>query len=174
MEDTYLQYVQEQMVKWREYAMLFKLNSDVVSPVAVNKALAEYQTINLTLIGEENRVKHQHAKFMLSYNTFWDECYLKARQELNPTSLAGNKWASGKEIEAYARHKNQKDYEKWEEQRLELESKLALLRRVTDAWKSHYNILITLSTNMRSEMKGLNIEDHANNSVQKASRKPVS
>ena len=80
--------------------------------------------------------------------------------------MAGTKWASGKEIEAYARHTNAKQFKEWEQKKNALEGKVALLRRLLDAWKGHINILTSLSNNMRSEMRALNI-------VEKANRHPI-
>ena len=168
MED-YVQYVETQIARWREYISLRRQSDSEISPARINKALAEYQEVQFALIAEEKRVQIELANYILIYQTWWDSRYIGAKKELNPISLAGTKWAAKSEIEAYARHDNADEYMEYEEKKIVLEGKVSLLRRLLDAWKGHLNVLTSLSNNMRSELRALSIMDQAN----KAGRTPV-
>lgn len=158
--DYYINFVEEQIRKYRDKSKL--IISKDIQPYLVNKTLAEYQDINLMLNAEYERAKTKFVEIQDAFQEWWDEVFLKAREYLNPLDRPATKWASIKEIEAYTRHNNKEQFRIWKRKLNDVDARMSFIKRLLDQWKKFDGILTTLSTNMRSELRALSIENRAN------------
>ena len=159
MED-YVKFVEEMVAKWGQHSQL--LRNDQVSPFLLNKALAEYQNVNIALIGEYHRHKSSYTDLESEFQAWWDEKFITIRARLNTPDLAASKWASTREIEAMVRVENKAEYGEWKRKLTAQERKVSFYRSLVDSWKRFDGILTTIANNMRSELKALSIGNRAN------------
>lgn len=163
--DSYIEFVQQQIDKFIKHSKLIRY--EAISPYDINKALAEYTNINLTLIAEYQRIKMNYAELKDEFQEWWDEIFIKAKSKLNPLSLASGKWSSVKEIEATARYDNREKFREWRGRLRGIEVKIAFYKRLLENWKNHKDILVNIAQNMRTEARTLGVQDQADAPIRK-------
>ncbi len=164
--DDYISYVEEQIEKWEKHSRLINEENNTISPFLLNKVLGEYQGINLMLISELQRVKKEYFEIQSEFQIWWDEKYLKAKAVLNPLDGPASKWASTKEIESYVRVNEKNEFLIWNKKLFDKEARVSFMRRLMEQWRKFDSILVTISNNMRSEMKALSIFDRSNKTIE--------
>ena len=160
----YLSFVQEQIDKFKKNVRL--ISDDHITPEAINRALAEFQEINSTLIAEYQRAKMDQYKIESEFQDFWDSEVAKAREEIL-SNIEGKKYPAYKEYELLAKQRNYDRYRDFQDRLKIEESRVAFLRRLLESFKKQDNILVNLSLNTRSELKALSLEDRANSNPKK-------
>ena len=157
-EERLVAFVEEQIKKMAKYAALNNEEGQI-GFYELNRALAEYQSINLALISLYNLAKIETAKAINSFEEWFAEQYVQQRELLNPRSISSTKWYSTKEIELHVRTNNKETYYNLYQEKLFAEQKESMLRRLLDSWSSHQYILARLSKNVEAEYKGAGVED---------------
>lgn len=150
-EDRLLEYVESQIEKMRKYTDLG--NSDGIPGFyELNQALMEFTTIQSSLISMGVMAKIEYDKASESFKDWYSEKYVETRERLNPPSLAGNKWASQTEIDAYIRRENRTEYGRLHKEMACAEMKVDAMRRIQDSWNTYSLILNRLCKNVETEM----------------------
>lgn len=161
MEIDYIKFVEEQIAQWKSNIKLIRSGTIQVSPELLNKALGEYEEINLALIAEYERYKFQYEQEREKFNIWYDEIFESSRTSLNDPTLPAAKWASKSEIESHARVLNKNQFIEWKTQLNTMQAKVSFFRRLLDSWGRLDKILVTLSTNLRSQLGALSIQSRA-------------
>jgi hypothetical protein len=160
MEDSrienYLDFVQTNVQLLKDSANLIK--EDTILPYRINACIAQYVEVALMLNSEYQRKKWEHKELTREYAKWWDKKFLMARDKLN-SERTSSKFASQKEIESQTRVDNESEYEEWQEKLDACVAQSDFLIRQIDIWKKQDQLLITLSNNMRTEMRALSIDD---------------
>lgn len=120
----------------------------------LNRALADYQTVNLGLISVYAVAKTELSEAIEAFDDWFSEKYLEIRDELNPRSLTPTKWYGAKEIEMHVRVRYKEEFRRLERAKSEADHKLSVLRRLLDSWANHQFVLSRLCKNVDSEMVG--------------------
>jgi len=157
MED-YITYVEGQLKKFRRAInVIDRGDTNEVTPMLINRSLATYTQINSTLNAEYQRKKKELLNCKNRYQVWWDEKYVATRRRLNPDSTPKNKWLAKNEIESELRVEYKEDYLKMRDELDDLEMSQRFILRLLGQWESHHKILTTLSYNMQSELKALDL-----------------
>ncbi|MFW6225417.1 MAG: hypothetical protein ACOC3V_00495 [bacterium] len=159
---NYLEFVETTIKKYQKYSQFINYETSEITPEAVNTALAQYNDILLMLISEYNRKKDDYNKISLDYQLWWDEKFSNIRRELNPMNAPASKWASKSEIESEVRVQYKNEFLDWQKNLLKIEQEKSFIGNLLDAWKKMDSILITLSTNLRAEMKSFSVDSRLN------------
>ena len=131
-EDRLLEYVESQINKMKKYTDLG--NSDGIPGFyELNQALMEFTTIQSSLISMGVIAKIEYDKATEAFKDWYSEKYVETRERLNPPSLAGNKWASQTEIDAYIRRENRTEYGRLHKEMVCAEMKVDAMRRIQDS-----------------------------------------
>ena len=150
-EDRLLEYVESQINKMKKYTDLG--NSDGIPGFyELNQALMEFTTIQSSLISMGVIAKIEYDKATEAFKDWYSEKYVETRERLNPPSLAGNKWASKTEIDAYIRRENRTEYGRLHKEMVCAEMKVDAMRRIQDSWNTYSLILNRLCKNVETEM----------------------
>ena len=150
-EDRLLEYVESQINKMKKYTDLG--NSDGIPGFyELNQALMEFTTIQSSLISMGVIAKIEYDKATEAFKEWYSEKYVETRERLNPPSLAGNKWASQTEIDAYIRRENRTEYGRLHKEMVCAEMKVDAMRRIQDSWNTYSLILNRLCKNVETEM----------------------
>ena len=150
-EDRLLEYVEAQINKMKKYTDLG--NSDGIPGFyELNQALMEFTTIQSSLISMGVIAKIEYDKATEAFKEWYSEKYVETRERLNPPSLAGNKWASQTEIDAYIRRENRTEYGRLHKEMVCAEMKVDAMRRIQDSWNTYSLILNRLCKNVETEM----------------------
>ena len=150
-EDRLLEYVESQINKMKKYTDLG--NSDGIPGFyELNQALMEFTTIQSSLISMGVIAKIEYDKATEAFKDWYSEKYVETRERLNPPSLAGNKWASQTEIDAYIRRENRTEYGRLHKEMVCAEMKGDAMRRIQDSWNTYSLILNRLCKNVETEM----------------------
>ena len=150
-EDRLLEYVESQINKMKKYTDLG--NSDGIPGFyELNQALMEFTTIQSSLISMGIIAKIEYDKATEAFKEWYSEKYVETRERLNPPSLAGNKWASQTEIDAYIRRENRTEYGRLHKEMVCAEMKVDAMRRIQDSWNTYSLILNRLCKNVETEM----------------------
>ena len=150
-EDRLLEYVESQINKMKKYTDLG--NSDGIPGFyELNQALMEFTTIQSSLISMGVIAKIEYDKATEAFKDWYSEKYVETRERLNPPSLAGNKWASQTEIDAYIRRENRTEYGRLHKEMVCAEMKVDAMRRIQDSWNTYRLILNRLCKNVETEM----------------------
>jgi len=156
----YVKFIQEQIQKHKDSSQL--INNNEITPAVINRALGEYSTVNLALIAEYNRLKAESFSMDLDYTKWWDDLFVKVRQNMIAETESKTIKIAVKEIEATVRNKNSEKYQEWQNKKFVQEGKVRFMIRLLDNWKKVDNVLVNISLNMRSEMKSLSLESRIN------------
>ena len=150
-EDRLLEYVESQIERMKRYTDLG--NSDGIPGFyELNQALMEFTTIQSSLISMGVMAKMEYDKATEAFKDWYSEKYVETRERLNPPSLAGSKWASQTEIDAYIRMENRTEYNKLHREMSCAEMKVDAMRRIQDSWNTYSLILNRLCKNVETEM----------------------
>ena len=150
-EDRLLEYVESQINKMKKYTDLG--NSDGIPGFyELNQALMEFTTIQSSLISMGVIAKIEYDRATEAFKDWYSEKYVETRERLNPPSLAGNKWASQTEIDAYIRRENRTEYGRLHKEMVCAEMKVDAMRRIQDSWNTYSLILNRLCKNVETEM----------------------
>lgn len=121
----------------------------------LNRALADWQTVNLGLITIYAVAKTEYARTVEEFEDWYSEKYILVRDEMNPRSLTPTKWYGAKEIEMQVRVRFRDEFHRFERAKVEADQKISLIRRLLDSWSSHHFVLSRLSKNVEAEVMGL-------------------
>jgi len=158
MIERYVTYVQRTLGKYRQIGGLAQ--GGEVSPTRVNWALSQLFDMGLMLNSEYQRAKMQFAILEGDYQRWYDEKFIEARQTVHEFYHQNKSIKpSVKEYEIQLRHTNAIDYQKWQVSMKEAESTVEFLLRIREQLQKYDSILVTLSANMRNEMKNLTVQD---------------
>ena len=150
-EDRLLEYVESQISKMKKYTDLG--NSDGIPGFyELNQALMEFTTIQSSLISMGVIAKIEYDKATEAFKDWYSEKYVETRERLNPPSLAGSKWASQTEIDAYIRREKRTEYGRLHKEMVCAEMKVDAMRRIQDSWNTYSLILNRLCKNVETEM----------------------
>jgi hypothetical protein len=176
-EDDYIQkyikYVSETIDKYQKYNSLDNEHSEV-TPQEVNEALSNFLEVKNLLLYEYGRKKAEFKMVSLDYDAWWDSVYVAMRKELNPINLAASKWLAKQEIESEVKVRYSELYREWQLKLFQAEEEFNMVRKILEGWIKFDSILMTLSYNMRSDMKTLTIANRMNRTEDKMSYKPQS
>lgn len=170
--DFYINYVNKQIKKFGKTAKL--IENDSITPQALNRSLGEYLEINLGLLAEYQRAKLNEALLTDQYQQWYDKAFVNIKSQMNSDSDSNKtiKFAL-KEYETQLRHQYNKEYYEWASKIREAHMKVRFLLRIVDLYKKYDNILTTLSSNMRSEIRSLSIENRMNANPEKANQNKI-
>jgi len=158
--EKYISYVQEIISKYTKYSKL--IDNDQVHPDDLNSALANYLPINSMLLAEYQRVKVELFQVNNNFEAWWDSKFVETRNKLI-SQIANEKLKiSLKEIETILKVDCKIEYAEWQNKLKEAELKVSFYKRLLDLYKNFQSVLITLSQNMRVEMRILKTEDNMN------------
>ncbi len=155
--DDYIKYVEEQLKIFRKETEVIDEGINEVTPLLINKSLAVYTQVNITINAEYQRKKKELFKHKNLFQSWWDERFVQIRREMNPTSITASKWLSKNEIESELRATHKEEYLKWKDEIDDLEMSKSFVLRLLDQWNTHSKILNTLSYNMQTELKSLKL-----------------
>lgn len=157
-EQRLVAYCEEQISKMSRYASLTN-NDGQIGFYELNRALGEYQNINLSLIGIEVLAKNELSRATEAFEAWYAEKYITEREILNPHSVSTTKWYAAKEIEMHVRTKYKLEYTRLNNEKIYAEHKVAMLRRMLDSWTAHQFVLSRLSRNAEAELGGSKLEE---------------
>lgn len=158
-EQKLIAFCEEQISKMSRYA---KLNNTegLIGFYELNRALSEYQNINLSLISIGLMAKVELTKAKEDFEDWYAGKYIQVREELNPRSISQSKWYAAKEIEMEVRIRFKDEYKQKLLNLEYAEHKVALIRRLQDSWAAHQFILARLSRNIETELHGSFVENN--------------
>ena len=159
----YQEWVEKAIERYTEVTKLISNNTEV-TPESVNYALASYTHTMLALIAEYQRVKLEHMDLEEDYKRWYDEKFeLAKRAVLAEASSTGSKTKPAlKEYETRLRNDNRQEYDIWRERLKIADAKVRFMLRILDTFKRFDSILMSLSNNMRAEMKVLDFRNRYN------------
>ena len=150
-EDRLLEYVESQINKMKKYTDLGN-SGGIPGFYELNQALMEFTMIQSSLISMGVMAKIEFDRATEAFKDWYSEKYVETRERLNPPSLAGNKWASQTEIDAYIRRENRTEYGRLHKEMVCAEMKVDAMRRIQDSWNTYSLILNILCKNVETEM----------------------
>jgi len=157
---AYIDNVSKVIDLYKEYVSVIEGNN--ITPSVINEALANYEMILLTFIGEYSRKTHELFIVEEEFQSWWDERFVAVRRELNDSSLAASKWLSKSELQAETRVRYAKEYKEKNTKLFLKKEEVNLYRRLIDSWKKYDSMITNLSLNMRSELKSLSLQNRMN------------
>lgn len=169
-KQDYVDYVETQLTVYKNATELIQDGNGEITPSEINKSLGEYSRVQVGLIAEYKRLQAQQQKMQNEFTLWWDEKFVEKRRELNPTSSPASKWLSKYEVESEVRVANKTEYLQRKEALDDMEARVSFLKGLLDAWKRHGDIIVSLSHNMRSELRSLSLEDRSNKAVKRERR----
>lgn len=159
--ENYIEYVTKTINKYKNLNILIN-KEDEINPEDLNRALAEYLNINLMLIAEYQRSKIDLFKISNEYDRWYDEKFIDCRNQMIKDTESKTIKNSLKEIEILLRFQWKDEYYRWQERIKEAEYKVAFLRRLVEQYKKFDQVLVTLSSNLRQEMRTISLPDRVN------------
>lgn len=169
--DFYIDYVNTQIKKFGKTSKLIQNNT--ISPESLNRALGEYLEVNLGLLSEYQLAKLNEIAVTDEYQQWYDKAFVNIKSQMNSNSEKKTAKFALKEYEIQLRHQYQKEYYEWSSRIKESQMKVRFLLRIVDLYKKYDNILTTLSSNMRSEIRSLSLEGRMNTEPEIATRNKV-
>lgn len=164
---NYHEYVEEQIELFKKYSQLYDESTVEISHIEINNAMVYYSSINAMLNAEYQRKKKESKSAKDEFQQWYDSKYIETKLELEsdrPKSYNVPK----NEVEANVRVKYAKENKAYQSLITDLDLAVSFLRRLMDQWKQHGQILMTLSQNMRQEMKSFTFENVVNNAEKPA------
>lgn len=157
-EQKLITFCEEQIARMSRYTSLNNEEGQI-GFYELNKALVEYQNINLALISLGVMTKVEYTKAKEAFEDWYSEKYIQVRNELNPRSISTTKWYAAKEIEMEVRNRYREEYKQKLLDMEYAEHKVALIRRLQDSWAAHQFVLARLSRNIEADIRGSIVED---------------
>ena len=136
-------------------------DSNDIKFTELNQRFCSYQNINLGLISAYTITKYEYLKEQRKFESWFDEKYITVKSELNPRTVASQKWIAAKEIDVETRVRYRDEYNEKKDKLITLERKTQFLKRLLDSWAAQQFVLSDLSKNLRAEVAGLNIDSIA-------------
>lgn len=156
-EEKLTAFVNEQIDKMKAYT---KLGHDGnPSFFEVNEALMSYHNTLLALLSIHHLAKVEHIRAKEAYDDWYAGKYIEIRDDVNPRSLAAQKWYSQKEIDMMVRQRNSDEYKRLTWNVTLTDQQLSFIRRMLDGWGSHQYVLTQLSKNLIAEVNGIGVGD---------------
>jgi hypothetical protein len=156
--EQYVKFVNENVRKYKQYTRLINGESNEITPQVVNTILAQYNDVLLMLIAEYNRKKAELYEVNRDYMAWWDDKFTTVRRQLNPRDIAASKWLSKQEVESETRNQFKEEYRGWQDRVFQAEQEKNLMGQLLEMWRKMDSIIITLSTNLRAEMRSLSLD----------------
>lgn len=167
MEDklvkNYISYVSGMIDKYKVLGKIISEDTDCVTPERLNTALAYYYDVSSALNAEYQRVKIEYLVEKQNFSAWKDEIFERAKKQIISETTKSVK-PSVTEYEIRSRNDNCEEYNFREMSMIVAENKMNFILRMIDMVKSYKDILITLSNNMRQEMRSLYLDSEMNDS----------
>ena len=158
----YIKFVNEMFNKFERLGNLIN-DEKLVTPEKVNYALAMYYNLSISLNAEYQRQKLNYEILNQEFERWCDEKFEEAKKEILNEYKETKIKPSLKEFETRMRIKNREEYNIKEMEVKEAEAKVKFLSRMQEILKSYDSILVTLSSNMRQEMRTLSLDSRSMN-----------
>ena len=167
--ERYVRYVENVVRRFKTIGNLVRLGE--VAPDKVNWALSQLYDMSLLLNAEYQRVKSKHQILEDEYQAWYDEKFIEARNAVI-SFYQQNKSVkpSVKEYEVELRHSNRIEFKDWSLKRRESQAKVDFLLRLRDILHKYDSSLVTLSANMRGEMKALSTVERGGKATEQTQR----
>lgn len=146
-EDRLLDFVSEQIEKMNKHCAF----GDIPGFYELNQALIDYTPIQTALISMDVVAKSELFKAKEALDDWDAQKYVEVKEQLNPPTLAASKWCSSSEINAYIRVQYGAERRKLAERVNLAENKVAVIRRLLDAWDGQKLVLNRLCKNVEIE-----------------------
>ncbi len=162
LTDLQLEKVQEYMVEVQTAISQLKeigslrSSTNTISPETINSHLSNSYNYYKVIVSEYERKKYEHEMRKTNFQIWWDEKFIEVRNKLNDGRTA-SKFASKSEIDSQTRVDNKEKFSELNDELIKSDYILATYRRIMMKFPDFENNLRTLSVNMRSEMKNLNL-----------------
>lgn len=169
----YITYIEEQLKIFRKDVNVIDESINEVTPLLLNTSLAIYTVVSSALNAEYQRKKKELRTVNNNFQSWWDEKYIITRRRLNPDSAPKAKWLSKGEIESELRYEYKKEYLEWRNTLDDLEMSKSFVLRLLGQWDTHSKILNTLSYNMQSELKALELGEMSSRPYAPVETKPI-
>jgi hypothetical protein len=160
--EQFIQYVENTIAKYNQHSTL--VNNNEVSPYLVCLALADYMYVNNMLLAEYQRRKVELCQVQDEFDDWMDDKFYQTRQAMITANAAKTSKIAVKEIDNRVKVENKDDYKAYRNKVREADFKVSFIRRLLESWKKLDSILCTLSSNLRTEMKALSLQDRINKS----------
>ena len=150
-EDKLLEYVNEQIEKFRKYSNLG--NTDLAPGFyELAEALRSWPDVNYSLMGMNVLAKREYQKAKNEFDDFMAEKYMEQRSILNPPGMSATKYAGSKEIEYAVRNNYRDEYRRLSNAMNDAEMKIAFIRRLQDSWEKNLLVINRLCKNVDTEV----------------------
>jgi hypothetical protein len=159
--NDFIKYVEETIAKYNKHVSL--VSNDEISPYMICLALADYMTVNHMLLSEYQRRKVELCGVQDEYDDWMDDKFYTVRSKMIEQNKAKTAKISIKEIDNAVKVEHKNEYKIYRNKIREAEFKVSFIRRLLESWKKLDGILCTISTNLRTEMKALSLQDRMNN-----------
>lgn len=169
-------YIEFVMKMWQKYKRLGEVIDDhgEVTPARVNTAMALYPKAIMIIQAEYRRQKIAFRALEVQFK-LWESKKLQEAKQVVISEYQSNKSIkpSVKEYEAQLRIANEEEWYDWSMRLIEAEEKISFFRQLRDDLNNIVDILRTLSTNMRNEMRHLNIDEDMTEEINPYTRPPA-
>jgi len=159
--EEYIRYVSETVKKYSEVNRLISKENEI-NPVDLNIALASYLETSMAIIAEYQRSKIEYYEISKEYEKWCDEKFIDCRNQMLKDNDAKSIKIAVKEIEATLRYQWKDEYYKRQDEVKSAEYRVSFLRRLVEQYKKFDQVLVTLSSNLRQEMRSISLPDRMN------------
>lgn len=153
---NFLKEVDKQIAYIEEQSQLIR--NGEIPPTMLNYATAKHHATSCWILKMYESEVIRDKGLQTDYKIEWSSWIKETAKELNQNQPK-SKFASASEIEANAILNHRDEYRTWQKKLIISDRTVSLYRRLTENWKGVLNILITLSSNSRADMKALGIEN---------------
>lgn len=157
--ENYIKFVQENIERFSDIGHLTRLTEVPID--LIYKALAKYYDVSLMLNSEYQRVKIDHEMLKQEYEMWYAEKFEVAKSEVASECASSKTKPALKEFEMRLKVKFALEYASYQRRLTVAECECDFFIRLRETLLRYDQILVTLSANMRSEMKSLSIENRA-------------
>lgn len=156
--ESYIEEVQSQIEKFKEYLEIFDDYSNEISPEKLNKALAHFSQVNFSLNAEYQRFRAELKNLEADFQEWFDKKFIETKTKLLEGKTSSYK-LSQSEIETQLRAENQKEHRQFFDKVTESKMKTDFLERLMKQWSEHGYNLKVISDNLRSELRHIGDND---------------
>jgi len=149
-DDEFFQFVEKQIDEMREYLKL--RSGKEVTFFELEEALKGYSHVHLTLISLFHIIRMEKSLAEESFDQWYAEKFIEERAKHNLPSLAAQKWASQRELDALVRIDNPEEFKRRKEAKLSIEHRESFIASILKMWESYSYTLNVLSSNARAEL----------------------
>jgi hypothetical protein len=162
----HMEFVTEFFNRYKETVKL--IYDDQILHTEVNKALGLYEEIAISLNTAYQAVVREEESVKKQFRRWYDKKFEEAKREVIQDYININRESKGaavkpalKEFEVRIRTSNEEEYNYFEDIQEELHRKVRYIIRCINDFKKFDGLLVTLSQNLRQEMKSMSIEKRA-------------